>query len=207
MLHTFLGHLHPETGSPMRRLRPEIKLAVAVAVILAAALHPRQWAGETLGLLSGLLLGFLLAGRIPPRPVFARLLVLEPFAAGVALMALFQPGGPAFFAWILARSTVCLLTLVLLSATTPFTDVIAVLRRARVPALFLTTLALMYRYLFLLAEETRRMRRAQAARTFRREDRATVWRHTARLIGRLFIRTHDRAGRIYSAMLARGWVS
>jgi cobalt/nickel transport system permease protein len=68
----------------------------------------------------------------------------------------------------------------------------------------LSTLALMFRYLPLLAEETRRMERARASRTFRRRRRLG-WQSLAAILGQLFIRTADRAERIYLAMCARGW--
>ena len=68
----------------------------------------------------------------------------------------------------------------------------------------LTTLALMYRYLPVLAEEARRMERARASRTFSRKRRI-VWQNLGAVVGRLFVRTTDRAERIYLAMCARGW--
>ena len=78
------------------------------------------------------------------------------------------------------------------------------LRRARVPALLLTTIALMYRYLFVLADEAGRMQRARASRTLR-PGRVHAWRSTAALAGQLFLRSTERAERIYAAMCARGW--
>ena len=51
--------------------------------------------------------------------------------------------------------------LVLLAATTPFSEIVRVLREWRVPALLLTTLTLMDRYLFVLVEESGRMQRAR----------------------------------------------
>jgi len=79
-----------------------------------------------------------------------------------------------------------------------------VLRQMRVPALLITTLALMFRYLFVLADETQRMRRARASRTFAR-GRGVAWRTLATVAGQLFIRASERAERIYDAMCARGW--
>jgi cobalt/nickel transport system permease protein len=79
-----------------------------------------------------------------------------------------------------------------------------VLRRLRLPKLLVTTLALMYRYLFLLTDEAQRMQRARAARTFR-VDRARSWRAAATMVAQLFVRSTERAERIYAAMLARGW--
>lgn len=59
----------------------------------------------------------------------------------------------------MARSGICLLTVILVSNTTPFSVVLRVLRRILVPALLITTLALRYRYLFVLGQETQRMSR------------------------------------------------
>ena len=44
--------------------------------------------------------------------------------------------------------------MVLLSNTTPFSELLRVLKAARVPALLVTTLSLMYRYLFVLVDES-----------------------------------------------------
>jgi cobalt/nickel transport system permease protein len=94
--------------------------------------------------------------------------------------------------------------MILLSNTTPFDELLRVLRRARVPALLITTLALMYRYLFVLIDETERMGRARASRTFTRQRRQ-AWKTLATVIGQLFVRSTERAERIYAAMCARGW--
>jgi cobalt/nickel transport system permease protein len=94
--------------------------------------------------------------------------------------------------------------MILLSSTTPFSALLDVMKRARVPDILVSTLALMYRYLFVLMDETQRMRRARASRTFRTE-RAWRWRTLATVVGQLFVRSTERAERIYAAMAARGW--
>src|SRR5438067_2305016 len=81
-------------------------------------------------------------------------------------------------------------TTILLANTTPFAEVIDLLRRLRLPSLLVTTLALMYRYLFVLRDEASRMKRARASRTFRR-DRMQAWGSLASVIGQLLTRTHD----------------
>ena len=70
--------------------------------------------------------------------------------------------------------------------------------------MFVTTLTLMHRYLFVLADEAERMRRARASRTFTR-GRRFQWHTLATVVGQLFIRASERAERIYDAMCARGW--
>jgi cobalt/nickel transport system permease protein len=94
--------------------------------------------------------------------------------------------------------------MVLLSNTTPFADLLRVLKAWRMPALLVTTLSLMYRYLFVLVDEAQRMQRARASRTFT-PKRRRAWRTMATVISQLFIRSSERAERIYAAMCARGW--
>ena len=117
---------------------------------------------------------------------------------------LFQPDGAQQFAFVLLKTNLCLLTTLEFSNTTPPTEMLRVLQRLHTPRLFLTTLALMHRYLFVLAEESSRMQRARASRTFT-PGRHGQWRSLASVIGQLFVRASERAERIYYAMCARGW--
>jgi cobalt/nickel transport system permease protein len=62
----------------------------------------------------------------------------------------------------------------------------------------------MHRYLFVLLDESERMRRARASRTFQRQRRVR-WNLLGSVVGQLFVRASERAERIYAAMCARGW--
>jgi cobalt/nickel transport system permease protein len=191
--------------SAIHRLPAGFKLAVAVGVILLIVLLPRTaWAAYAV--VAAVLLALAIAARAGLRPMLVRLLLLEPFVLGIALLALLRPGGVTLFLSMLTKSTLCLACMILLTATTRFTDLLAVLWRIRVPALLVTTLALMHRYLFVLVEEMERMRRARRSRTFV-TGRAPAWRNSAEVAGQLFLRTSERAERVYLAMCARGWKS
>jgi len=120
------------------------------------------------------------------------------------LLALFRPESVPIFWATLCKSNLCVFAMLLLTWTTPFEDVLRELRRWHFPAVMLTTLALMYRYLPVLTEESRRMSRARTSRTFRRR-RLAAWQDLSLVIGQLFIRSAERAERIYLAMCARGW--
>lgn len=187
----------------VHRWPASLKLSGALGtVVVVAVLPPARWAAY-LGV--ALLLGAVAAAsRVPPRFILLRLVTLEPVALGIAGLAIFQPHGGRIFASMLAKTTLCLLTMILLSSTTPFAALLDVLRRARVPGILISTLALMYRYLFVLVDEAQRMRRARASRTFR-PGRRWTWRALATVIGQLFVRSTERAERIYAAMTARGW--
>ncbi len=123
---------------------------------------------------------------------------------GVAGLMLLQPDGLARCVWAMSKANLCLLVTLLLSQTTPATEMLRVLQRLRVPWLFITTLTLMHRYLFVLADESERMRRARASRTFTR-GRRFQWQALSSVVGQLFVRASEHAERIYNAMCARGW--
>jgi cobalt/nickel transport system permease protein len=189
--------------SPIHRLPAPWKLTstvVLVAVILTAqAFSPFVWIGVT-----ALLLVIALISTIPPFFLLRRMLVLEIFVLGVAGLSILQPNGVGVFVALIVKSTLCLFTIVLFSNTTPFTELLEMLRRWKTPVLIVTLLALMYRYLFLFVDELERMRRARMSRTFT-SRRGRVWYSYAVIVAQLFIRSVERAERIYAAMCARGW--
>jgi cobalt/nickel transport system permease protein len=189
--------------SPVHRLPAGVKLVGALVTVVAVVALPRgSWASFIA--IAMLLAGVTAVSRIPVRFIAWRLATLEPLALGAAGLAFFQPDGGLIFATLMAKTTLCLFTAILLSNTTSFSALLAVMRRARVPALLLSTVALMYRYLFVLTDEAQRMRRARLSRTFR-PGRWWTWRILGTVIGQLFVRSTERAERIYAAMAARGW--
>jgi len=166
-----------------------------------ALLPPRP---AVFGAVAAVLLGVAAASRVPAGFLLRKLLLVAPFVLGMAVMTLFQPDGAHRFAVTLTRSTLCLFASILFAATTPFTDFLAVLRAWRLPGVLAATIALTYRYLFVLVDEALRMRRARIARTFTR-GRRTQWSALSSVAARLFARGVARAERIQSAMAARGW--
>ncbi len=207
-MHAGLLESYQPRRSPVHRLATQTKLVAALALIFCVVSIPKGWdrMGWTVFDGTALLLVMTAArSRLSAAFLLRRLLLLEPFVLGVAALSFWQPHGWTVFWHAVARSTLCLATLVLLAATTPFSEIVRVLRTWRVPALLLTTLTLMDRYLFVLIEETGRMQRARASRTFVVRSRWAVWRTLAETLGELFVRSTERAGRIYAAMCARGW--
>lgn len=196
-----LTHQYGHPQSPVHRLPAEVKLGAGLVLITVTVLLPPT----TAWLVSAaVLLALTVAlSRISPWFLLKRLLLLAPFVLGVVVANAFQPAYRGHWPWLLARSGLCLLTVILVSNTTPFSEVLRVLRRLRVPALLITTIALMHRYLFVLSEEAERMRRARASRTFTGRRRGQ-WPVLASVAGQLFIRASERAERIYAAMCARG---
>jgi cobalt/nickel transport system permease protein len=203
MLRDWLGHHHDHTRSLIHRTPAGVKLAVALGIILVTVVIPGDWHGWFLSI-AALLLTTVWVARIPLLFLAKRFAVLSTFVLGVVVVNAFQPTMRSHWYEIAARGCLCLLTVLVLSNTTPFSKVLGVLRRARVPSILVTTLALMHRYLFVLMEESERMRRARASRSFVRRRRMH-WRILGSVVGHLFLRASERAERIYAAMCARGW--
>ena len=189
--------------SPIHRLPAGVKLAGALCSVIVAVAVPRFHA-IWLTAVAAMLLLVAATSRVPWRFLVRRMLLLEPLVIGVAVLSLFQPGGGRVFLILVARTSLCLFTMILLANTTPFSEILRVLKALHVPSLLVTTLALMYRYLFVLVDEAERMKRARASRTFI-QKRAWSWRGLATVVSQLFIRASERAERIYAAMCARGW--
>jgi cobalt/nickel transport system permease protein len=105
---------------------------------------------------------------------------------------------------VAAKSLISVACLILLSSTTPFPDLMHGLERLRVPRFFTLVASFMYRYLFLIIDEEERMRRARDSRNFRGR---WIWQSKVigHMIGSLFLRSQERAERIYQAMCARGF--
>jgi cobalt/nickel transport system permease protein len=79
--------------------------------------------------------------------------------------------------------------------------------------MLVTIFGMMWRYLFVLGDETLRMMRARASRSGQSDTPGLkvggniIWRAqvTGGMAGSLFIRAFERSDRIYMAMVARGY--
>lgn len=202
-MENLFGHHHSHSDSPVHRLPVFVKLGLALLVVIVTVLLPIEEKSWFIAV--GILLALTaLLSRIPILFLLKRILLLSPFILGVALINAFQPSTRGTWVGVAVKSSLCLFTVILVSNTTPFSKILRVLQKVRVPALLITTIALMHRYIFVLADEAERMSRARASRTFA-PGRRFQWRTLATVVGQLFVRASERAERIYDAMCARGW--
>ena len=111
-------------------------------------------------------------------------------------------GVVSFFA-LLYRTFLCVTAVLILVAVTPISDLTGQLRRMRVPELFIALFEMTYRYIGVLLGEASAMYTAYMLRST--EHKGLQMRHMGSFVGQLFIRSYDRAERIYSAMKCRGY--
>lgn len=187
----------------LQKVDPIARLAAAALFITAIAFVPH---GAWLRFLGGavVLASCAVVAGISLRRLIRPFLYLESFAFGIAVLSLFQPDGLSIFLSVLAKSSLCAFCVVLFAATTSFSGMLSTLTRLRVSSLLVITLALAYRYAFLLSEESERLQRARRSRTFA-PSRFELWNLLARDISQLLIKASRRGKRIYDAMCARGW--
>ncbi len=119
--------------------------------------------------------------------------------------------GAVFVATIMFKGWIAVTASVVLASTTRYLDISAALRWFRVPALLVAVMEMMYRYVFLLGAEARRMLAARRSRSAAlagvRSGGSVSWRArvTGQMAGSLFIRTLNRAERVHMAMASRGY--
>ncbi len=199
--------MHLEQGKPsahwLQNVNAKIKLGGTVLLVCAIALLPRRVIPLYIAPALVVLILWVIA-RMPVFYTLKRLLVAQLFIGGIAVLWLFSPRAGPLLVSVFIKSNLSILVMLVLAWTTPFHEILLALRSAGMPAVMLTTLALMYRYLPVLTEESRRMQRARASRTFSTSHRLG-WQNLAQIIARLFLRSLERAERIYLAMCARGW--
>lgn len=199
----------------VHRLDPRVKVIVTMLFLFTVVSFPKY---EVAGLVPFFLFPMLLAtiGEIPVRFILRKVLLVSPFAIMIGVLNPFLDtatiavisgipisAGIVSFLSILLKFALTVSAALLLIATTSFPGVCHALRRLGLPSLFVSQLLFLYRYIFVLMEEAMRITRAREMRSV--GSRGAGIRVVARLIGTLFVRTVDRAERIYQAMLSRGF--
>jgi cobalt/nickel transport system permease protein len=205
-----------DTASRIHRLDPRAKLAgFAGITVVGVSTPPRHWA--VLAVCAFALAAIAAAARIGPGVIWSRARVVLPLVVFVAVFVPFVRGGETIdlgplavsrdglttFAAVSSKALIGTVSAVLLGATTSFPDVLHGLERMRAPRLLTLIAAFMYRYLFVIGGEARRMRVALAARGYRPRH-ALQAGAIGRVATALFLRTFERGERVYVAMLARG---
>lgn len=120
----------------------------------------------------------------------------QPFAVRL------DPSQLPWVAILVGRSLSCLAALLLLSLTTPMTDLIALLRRLKVPAAILDLMTVGYRSLFVFLETIHDITTAQSARLGYATTR-TAMRSLGSLIAVLAVQVWQRSLALDQAALAR----
>jgi len=106
----------------------------------------------------------------------------------------------------ISLKTVSLVLLFLALVATMTVDTLGhTLNRLRLPDKLVHLLLITYRYLFVIEQEYQRLLRAMKIRNFHPKTNLHSYRTYAYLVGMLFVRASERARRVHSAMICRGF--
>ena len=105
---------------------------------------------------------------------------------------------------IVVKNSLAFLMMLVLAEVSSWLDLLQAMRRLGAPHVLVATLQFMARYVHVLGAELARMSQARLARTFR-GGTLLSWKLLTGMVGMLLLRSFERAERVHSAMLARGW--
>jgi cobalt/nickel transport system permease protein len=203
-------------NSPVHALHPAAKGVVTLGYIVAVVSVPPN---NLSGLVPFLLYPVLAASvsGTPWRPLFARLVPVLPFVlffglSNLALMrepaVILTPAftvtrGMVFFAAVILKTAFTVFAVLLLIATTPFTEIAECVTAPPAFRVLGLQIILTMRYIATLLDEAEAMwtayaLRAPGTRAIRMKDMGTF-------MGQLLLRSFDRAERVFCAMKCRGF--
>lgn len=186
------------------------KLLLTLGLVLCALVLP-VWPGSLLVGLTAVVLA-LGPARVPAR-VFGRAVrlplafvvvgaataVVQVSTAGIGWAPDAAATGGALVGHALAGGA----AVMLLATTTPVSDLLPALRRARVPAAVVEVASVTYRLLFVLLESLRTVREAQTSRLGHSTVRRS-YRSSGLLAAAVLTRSWDRARRLQEGLAGRG---
>lgn len=201
--------------SPPHRIDPRIKLVTTIIFIASVVSFGRYAVLELIPFFSFPII-LIIMGELPAVYILKKVFIISPIAV---LLGIFNPvfdrsviytvgsigitGGWISFISILIRFTLTVMSAFALVMLTGFDSVCLALERLKVPKPFIVQLMFLYRYMFVLTEESERVKRARTLRSF--SSREMNFKTFVSIVGHLLIRTLDRAERIYRAMCCRGF--
>jgi cobalt/nickel transport system permease protein len=212
-----IGHMDILSAgdSPFHRLDPRAKLITTLGFICIVVSFNKY---EISALIPFLIYPVVLmaVGDIPAGYILKKVLLISPIAV---LIGLFNPlvdqgafiqigkisisGGWISFLSIIIRFLLTVGTALIFIALTGFNTVCMALERLGTPKVFVVQLLFLYRYLFVLVDESARMVRARSLRVF--DSSGMGIKSFGPMLGHLLLRTLDRAQRIHIAMSCRGF--
>jgi cobalt/nickel transport system permease protein len=201
--------------SPLHCLDPRAKLITTLVFIVTVVSFGKY---ELSALIPFLIFPMtqITAGGLPLTYLLRKVMIVTPFAIFIGIFnplldreILFRlgsiniSGGWISYLSILLRFVLTVTAALTLIALTGFNTVCLALEKLGTPRPFVVQLLFLYRYIFVLTDEAARLVRARSLRVF--ESKGMGFRPFVSMLGRLLLRTLDRAQRVHLAMRCRGF--
>jgi len=203
--------------SLIQRLDPRVKILVVFLFSVLVAVSNRF-----VVLLLGLALGLSMAllARLPVKQVLARLVPVNLFIIFLWFFLPFTLQGTPLFsvgplvgthegvlyaARISIKSNTIMAVLIALVASTSLLTLGHAMHDLKIPKKLVHLFFFTYRYIHVIHKEYLRLINAMKVRGFRPGTNMHTYRTFAYLVGMLLVKSSDRADRVHSAMLCRGF--
>lgn len=210
-------------NSVIHRLDPRVKIVALFFFVFMVVLTPIQGQIARFTAYFILLFALMLFSQVPLKFIFQRSLVILPFVVFITIFLPFMPNkgdsstsyihlagltlnreGLLFFQGITLKAWLSTLSMILLTNTTKFTDLLKGLEKLKVARIMVLIISFMYRYTFVFLDEIKSVQRAMQARNFGGR-KVWQWRMLSSLLANVFLRTYEQSERVYIAMLSRGF--
>lgn len=221
MKHSFIDE-YSDLDSLIHRIDPRLKI-ISFVTFLLFVIFTRPTSFVTFGLYGVLIFILIGLSKIPLGFIFKRSLAIIPFVLIIAIFIPFfkkgQVAGSYSFGtfqlsvtyeglmilWnVLIKAYLSILCMILLVASTKFSNLLKALENMKCPKLMTMILSFMYRYIYVLADELMRMKRAKDSRTIGGQKRFHI-KALSNMLGVLFLKAYERGERVYLAMCSRGF--
>jgi cobalt/nickel transport system permease protein len=222
MEHSFLDR-YSTLKSPIHSLNAKAKIVTLfLLLIISVSTDPRAY--YAFAVYAAVVFALILMSKVPLKYVLKKSLIIIPFVLMVTIFIPFlkkdvagggislgisdsltvSRSGLLIFFNVLVKSYIGVLTVILLSSTTSFSKLLRGFEELKVPKFMIMLASFTYRYLFILADEVIKMKRARDSRCF---GGKWIWhvKTIGHMIGTLFLRSYERGERIYIAMVSRGY--
>lgn len=198
-----------------------IKLISALLVIVVSAFSNNIFIPIVLEIF---LLIVILIAKLSYIDSFKRILMLLPFGGAIIIFQPFiHPGNTLWsYSWLtitdvglnwaillLVRIIVSLTAIVILSSTSPMQQIVASLRRLKMPKDLAMILSIMVRFLFVFIDELAAIRKSQKSRNFHIHSKLTPYKWRVKQVGysvaMMFVKSYEQGERVYKSMISRGF--
>jgi len=204
MRHSFWDH-YSSLDSPVHNIPTGLKMIFTLFLVILLTVLPGSYISFASLPILILLTTILIISGVPITNVIKRTLVILPLVLPVIVLnSIFMEAGLKHSLILSVRSFLSIFSLILLVSVTRFSDIMKTLSSWHFPRIMIMILSFMYRYFFLLTGEMEKMVRAVKMRSGGSRGFGLI-RIYSQILAILFIKSYERAERVYHAMLMRGY--
>ena len=204
MRHSFWDH-YSSLDSPVHNIPTGLKMIFTLFLVILLTVLPGSYISFASLSILIILITILIISGVPITNVIKRTLVILPLVLPVIVLnSIFMEAGLKHSLILSVRSFLSIFSLILLVSVTRFSDIMKTLSSWHFPRIMIMILSFMYRYFFLLTGEMEKMVRAVKMRSGGSRGLGLI-RIYSQILAILFIKSYERAERVYHAMLMRGY--